>query len=383
LNSYNGKIHWKLILLLIAVFIGISSLLYTNKLVNELKEEERKKVELWASATKQLIDLDNPDANIDFLFQVIENNNTVPVVLVDSKGDTISTRNIDANRLKNSRYFEKLMRKMKSEHEPIEILLGNDVRNYIYFKDSLILTKLKYYPYVQISVIMLFIMISYLAFSGFRKFEQNQVWVGLTKETAHQLGTPTSSLIGWVDVLKLKNIDPKLVSEFERDVQRLEKITERFSKVGSKPKLTATNIVPVIFNAVNYIKNRSSNKIKFTFNFSEDEELFVPLNIALFDWVVENVAKNAIDAIRGDGELEFSLTDNTQVLFLDIRDNGKGIHKSKFKTIFKPGFTTRKRGWGLGLSLSQRIIEMYHKGKIFVYQSEIGKGTTIRIVLKK
>ncbi|RLD35515.1 MAG: hypothetical protein DRI73_02460 [Bacteroidetes bacterium] len=383
MNSYNGKIHWKLILLLIAVFIGISSLLYTNKLVNELKEEERKKVELWASATKQLIDLDNPDANIDFLFQVIENNNTVPVVLVDSKGDTISTRNIDANRLKNSRYFEKLMRKMKSEHEPIEILLGNDVRNYIYFKDSLILTKLKYYPYVQISVIMLFIMISYLAFSGFRKFEQNQVWVGLTKETAHQLGTPTSSLIGWVDVLKLKNIDPKLVSEFERDVQRLEKITERFSKVGSKPKLTATNIVPVIFNAVNYIKNRSSNKIKFTFNFSEDEELFVPLNIALFDWVVENVAKNAIDAIRGDGELEFSLTDNTQVLFLDIRDNGKGIHKSKFKTIFKPGFTTRKRGWGLGLSLSQRIIEMYHKGKIFVYQSEIGKGTTIRIVLKK
>ncbi len=351
--------------------------------MNELKEEERKKVELWAGATKQLIDLDNPDANIDFLFQVIENNNTVPVVLADSKGDTISTRNIDANRLKNSRYFEKLIRKMKSEHEPIEILLGNDVRNYIYFKDSLILTKLKYYPYVQISVIMLFIMISYLAFSGFRKFEQNQVWVGLTKETAHQLGTPTSSLIGWVDVLKLKNIDPKLVSEFERDVQRLEKITERFSKVGSKPKLTATNIVPVIFNAVNYIKNRSSNKVKFTFNFSEDEEIIVPLNVALFDWVVENVAKNAIDAIRGNGELEFSLTDNTQVLFLDIKDNGKGIHKSKFKTIFKPGFTTRKRGWGLGLSLSQRIVEMYHKGKIFVYQSEIGKGTTIRIVLKK
>ena len=383
MNSYNGKIHWKLILLLIAVFIGISSLLYTNKLVNELKEEERKKVELWASATKQLIDLDNPDANIDFLFQVIENNNTVPVVLADSKGDTISTRNIDVHRLKNSKYFEKLMRKMKSEHEPIEILLGNDVRNYIYYKDSLILTKLKYYPFVQLGVIMLFILVSYLAFSGFRKFEQNQVWVGLTKETAHQLGTPTSSLIGWVDVLKLKNIDPKLVSEFEMDVQRLEKITERFSKVGSKPKLTGTNIVPVIFNAINYIKNRSSNKIKFTFNFSDDEEIIVPLNVALFEWVVENVAKNAIDAIRGSGELELSLTDNTQVLFLDIKDNGKGIHKSKFKTIFKPGFTTRKRGWGLGLSLSQRIVEMYHNGKIFVYQSEIGKGTTIRIVLKK
>ena len=383
MNSYKGKLHWKFILLLIAVLIGISSLLYTNKLVNELKEEERKKVELWASATKQLIDLNNPDANIDFLFQVIENNNTVPAILADSKGDTISSRNIDSHYLKNPKNFEKLFHKMKSEHEPIEIFIGDDIKNYIYYKDSLILTKLKYYPYVQLGVIMLFIFVSYLAFSGFRKFEQNQVWVGLTKETAHQLGTPTSSLIGWVDVLKMKNTDPKLVSEFERDVQRLEKITERFSKVGSKPKLTITNIVPVIYNAVNYIKNRSSNKIRFSFNFPEDSEIMVPLNISLFEWVVENLAKNSIDAIRGNGEIEFSITDNTQVLFFDIKDNGKGIHKSKFKTIFKPGYTTRERGWGLGLSLSQRIIETYHEGKIFVFQSEPGKGTTMRIVLKK
>jgi hypothetical protein len=351
--------------------------------VNELKEEERKKVELWASATKQLIDLNNPDANIDFLFQVIENNNTVPAILADSKGDTISSRNIDSHYLKNPKNFEKLFHKMKSEHEPIEIFIGDDIKNYIYYKDSLILTKLKYYPYVQLGVIMLFIFVSYLAFSGFRKFEQNQVWVGLTKETAHQLGTPTSSLIGWVDVLKMKNTDPKLVSEFERDVQRLEKITERFSKVGSKPKLTVTNIVPVIYNAVNYIKNRSSNKIRFSFNFPEDSEIMVPLNVSLFEWVVENLAKNSIDAIRGNGEIEFSITDNTQVLFFDIKDNGKGIHKSKFKTIFKPGYTTRERGWGLGLSLSQRIIETYHEGKIFVFQSEPGKGTTMRIVLKK
>ncbi len=383
MNSYKGKLHWKFILLLIAVLIGISSLLYTNKLVNELKDEERKKVELWASATKQLIDLKNPDANIDFLFQVIENNNTVPAILANSQGDTISTRNIDSHYLNNPKSFEKLFHKMKSEHKPIEIFIGNDIKNYIYYKDSLILTKLKYYPYVQLGVIMLFIFVSYLAFSGFRKFEQNQVWVGLTKETAHQLGTPTSSLIGWVDVLRMKNTDPKLVSEFERDVQRLEKITERFSKVGSKPKLTVTNIVPVIYNAVNYIKNRSSNKIKFTFSFPEDSEIMVPLNISLFEWVVENVAKNSIDAIRGEGEIEFSITDNTQVLFFDIKDNGKGIHKSKFKTIFKPGYTTRERGWGLGLSLSQRIVETYHEGKIFVFQSEPGKGTTMRIVLKK
>ena len=365
------------------MIIGISSLWYTHNLVKELKLEEREKVELWANATKQLIELDDPDMNIDFLFQVIENNNTVPVILVDEAGDTISTRNIDNHRLKHPKYLIRLLEKMKSEHEPIEILLGDTTKNLIYYKDSLILTKLTYFPYVQLAVIILFILVAYLAFSSSRKFEQNKVWVGLSKETAHQLGTPTSSLIGWIDVLKMKKIDPDLISEFKKDVGRLERITERFSKAGGKPELVVLNIIPVILNAINYIKTRSSEKVNFLFKYSENDEIRVPLNSVLFEWVIENLAKNAIDAMKGQGTIEIMLIDNTQVLFIDFKDTGKGIHKSKFKTIFKPGYTTKERGWGLGLSLSKRIIEMYHDGKIFIKHSEINKGTIFRIVLNK
>lgn len=383
MNSYTRKIQWKLFLFIIAVIIGISSLWYTHNLVKELKSEERKKVELWANATKQLIELDDPEMNIDFLFQVIENNNTVPVILVDEAGDTISTRNIDNHRLKHPKYLKRLLEKMKSEHEPIEILLGDTTKNLIYYKDSLILTKLTYFPYVQLAVIILFILVAYLAFNSSRKFEQNKVWVGLSKETAHQLGTPTSSLIGWIDVLNMKKIDPDLISEFKKDVGRLEKITERFSKVGGKPELVVSNIIPVILNTINYIKTRSSKKVNFLFNYSENDEIRVPLNSVLFEWVIENIAKNAMDAMQGQGTIEIMLIDNTQVLFIDFKDTGKGIHKSKFKTVFKPGYTTKERGWGLGLSLSKRIIEIYHDGKIFIKHSEINKGTTFRIVLNK
>jgi len=385
LDKYKYKIRLKYILLIIAVIIGVSSLLYTNRLVKELKLEEKKKVELWAEATQQLIELDLNDTvtNINFLVKVIENNSTVPVILMNEKGDTTTTRNLRSKRLKNPKYLARQVEIMKKEHDPIEIVLGNDEKNYIYYKDSLILTKLAYFPYVQLGVIILFILVAYLAFSSSRKFEQNQVWVGLTKETAHQLGTPTSSLMGWVNVLKMKNVDPQLVNDFEQDVVRLEKITERFSKVGSKPILTSTNVIPVIINGINYIKSRSSSKIRFNIGFSEADNIKIPLNIPLFEWVIENLSKNAIDAMKGEGTFEIKLTDNTQVIFIDFIDTGKGLHKSMFKTIFKPGFTSKERGWGLGLSLSKRIIEMYHDGKIFVLQSEVNKGTAIRIVLKK
>lgn len=385
MDKYKYKIRLKYILLIIAVIIGVSSLLYTNRLVKELKLEEKKKVELWAEATQQLIELDLNDTvtNINFLVKVIENNSTVPVILMNEKGDTTTTRNLRSKRLKNPKYLARQVEIMKKEHDPIEIVLGNDEKNYIYYKDSLILTKLAYFPYVQLGVIILFILVAYLAFSSSRKFEQNQVWVGLTKETAHQLGTPTSSLMGWVNVLKMKNVDPQLVNDFEQDVVRLEKITERFSKVGSKPILTSTNVIPVIINGINYIKSRSSSKIRFNIGFSEADNIKIPLNIPLFEWVIENLSKNAIDAMKGEGTFEIKLTDNTQVIFIDFIDTGKGLHKSMFKTIFKPGFTSKERGWGLGLSLSKRIIEMYHDGKIFVLQSEVNKGTAIRIVLKK
>ena len=385
MDKYKYKIRLKYILLIVAVIIGVSSLLYTNRLVKELKLEEKKKVELWAEATQQLIELDLNDTvtNINFLVKVIENNSTVPVILMNEKGDTTTTRNLRSKRLKNPKYLARQVEIMKKEHDPIEIVLGNDEKNYIYYKDSLILTKLAYFPYVQLGVIILFILVAYLAFSSSRKFEQNQVWVGLTKETAHQLGTPTSSLMGWVNVLKMKNVDPQLVNDFEQDVVRLEKITERFSKVGSKPILTSTNVIPVIINGINYIKSRSSSKIRFNIGFSEADDIKIPLNIPLFEWVIENLSKNAIDAMKGEGTFEIKLTDNTQVIFIDFIDTGKGLHKSMFKTIFKPGFTSKERGWGLGLSLSKRIIEMYHDGKIFVLNSEVNKGTAIRIVMKK
>ncbi len=383
MNVYTQKIRWKFFLFVMAAVIGLTSLIYTQRMVRELKTEERKKVELWAKATKQLIELDITESDFEFLFEVIENNNTVPVILVDALGDTISTRNLDPVRKNNPEYLHRQLKKMNQVHEPIEIELSNGKKNYIYYKDSFILTKLAWFPFIQLGVIVLFIFVSYYAFSATRKAEQNQVWVGLSKETAHQLGTPTSSLSAWVELLRMKKLDENLVSEFEKDVNRLEKITERFSKVGSKPALVRSNLVKEILHTVQYIKNRTSKKVSFEFNFGEDEKIWIPLNTVLFEWVIENLCKNALDAIGSDGKIRISITNQTKVIFLDINDNGKGIPKSRFKTIFSPGYTTKERGWGLGLSLTKRIVEIYHGGNIFVKYSEINKGTTIRIILRK
>ena len=383
MNVYTQKIRWKFFLFVMAAVIGLTSLIYTQRLVSELKTEERKKVELWAKATKQLIELDITESDFEFLFEVVENNNTVPVILVDAIGDTISTRNLDPVRKNNPEYLHRQLKKMNQVHEPIEIELSNGEKNYIYYKDSIILTKLAWFPFIQLGVIVLFIFVSYYAFSATRKAEQNQVWVGLSKETAHQLGTPTSSLSAWVELLRMKKLDEKLVLEFEKDVNRLEKITERFSKIGSKPALVRSNLVKEILHTVQYIKNRSSKKVSFEFNFGKDEKIWIPLNTVLFEWVIENLCKNALDAIGSDGKIRISITNQTKVIYLDICDNGKGIPKSRFKTIFSPGYTTKERGWGLGLSLTKRIVEIYHGGNIFVKYSEINKGTTIRIILRK
>lgn len=383
MNIYTRKIRWKFILFLSAVLIALGSLFYTQQLVSKLKQEEKNKVELWAKATKQIINLELEDTDFDFLFEVIENNNTVPVILVNSNNDIISTRNLDTTRINNEDYLARQLDKMKKQHEVIEFSVGENISNYIYYKDSVLLSQLELFPVVQLTVIILFIFVSYLAFSASRKAEQNQVWLGLSKETAHQLGTPTSSLSAWVELLKLKKLEKKIVGEFEKDVTRLEKITERFSKIGAKPSLEKTNLFSIILQAVNYIKTRSSEKVSMNLNFSEEDELKMDLNPALFEWVVENLCKNAIDAMNGSGEIKIEVKDNVQIVYMDISDTGKGISNSRFKTVFKPGYTTKDRGWGLGLSLSKRIIEMYHDGKIFVKSSEINKGTTIRIVLKK
>ena len=381
MNIYTRKLRWKYLLFMVAIAIGVGSLLYTHRLVSELKAEEREKVELWAEATRQLIEIDIRETNFSFLFEVIENNNTVPVIMVDSLGDIISTRNLDPDKIENPEYIERQLKIMAAVHERIEIPLPDGEINYIYYRDSTILTKLQYFPYIQLGVILLFILVSYFAFSSSRKAEQNQVWVGLSKETAHQLGTPTSALIAWIELLKLKNLDEKILVEFEKDVSRLEKITERFSKIGSHPDMIQTSINTVIRNAVGYIKRRSSEKINIILNV-QDDEIKIPLNPELFEWVIENLCKNAIDSMHGKGDIEISVIKNTHGINIDIADQGKGIPKSRHKTIFKPGFTTKERGWGLGLSLSKRIIELYHGGKIFVSQSDVNKGTTFRIVLK-
>ncbi len=383
MNIYTKKQKWKLFLLIVAIIIGVSTFLITNSLVKKLAVEERKKVELWALGMRQLSTLDDNDKDYTFILEVIKNNETVPVILADKEGQIISSRNLDPDEENNPEYLEKQFAKMAKDNEPIEIVLLDGNKNYIYYKESILLTRLFYFPIIQFGVLSLFILVSYFAFNTSRKAEQNQVWVGMAKETAHQLGTPTSSLMASMELLKLKNVDEGIVTEFEKDVNRLEVITDRFSKIGSSPKLIKQDIIKVLLNSIEYIKARSSGKVNFITKFSENDQIFLPFNLSLFEWVIENIFKNAIDSMEGNGNITIDIDDRIQYLFIDIIDSGKGIPKSKYKTIFQPGFTTKQRGWGLGLTLSERIIESYHGGKIFVNHSEINKGTNMRIVLKK
>jgi two-component sensor histidine kinase len=364
------------------VGIGIGSLWYTNNLVKKLAREERKKVELWARATSLIPKTDITGESLEFLFSVIQYNETVPVILVDQDTNILMHRNLDTAKVSNPLYLKRKLADMMEENPPIEIPYMPNKKQYLYYSPSIILNQLTYYPFFQLGIILLFIMVAYFAFSSSRKAEQNQVWVGLSKETAHQLGTPISSLLAWVEILKQDTDNPDLVSELEKDVLRLNKITERFSKIGSQPALGEQNLVEIIQNTLSYLKTRSSNKITFKVQ-THAEKVIAPFNPPLFEWVIENVCKNAMDAIEGEGEIIISITEKDNQVVVDISDNGKGIPKSQHKTIFKPGFTTKTRGWGLGLSLTKRIIEEYHKGKIFVAESEVLKGTTIRLLLKR
>lgn len=382
LNIYKQKQRWKLLLFIFAVIIGLTSLRYTNQLVRKMSREERKKAEMLAEAWKQIINAEANDPNLNFYTRVIADNETVPVIVVDSMNNILFTRNLDSVKQKNPQYLVRKLQQMKANSGPIIITLSPVEKQFLYYNQSIILTQLAYYPYIQFGIIFMFILVAYFAFNTSMKFEQNQVWVGLSKETAHQLGTPISSLMAWVEMMKIRKGDGEMLVELEKDVNRLEKITERFSKIGSKPALVKDNVITVILTAVNYLRSRSSGKIRINLNLPA-YEVIVPLNAALFEWVIENLCKNAIDALNGQGQIEIALTDFTQVIYIDIRDTGKGIPKSMFKTIFKPGFTTKKKGWGLGLSLAKRIVEAYHDGKIFVHQSELNKGSVIRIVLKK
>jgi len=380
--NFHHKTLGKLFLLLFAFLIGMGSLIYTGTLVRKLKLEERENVGLWAEATR-LVSLSDTSQNVVFLSSIIDNNNTVPVILTDETDSIISARNFDSEKLTNPGYIKKNLKKIKEKNSPIVINLEEGHYNLIYYKDSIILTMLIFYPYVQLGIIILFIFVSYLAFSSSQKAEQNQVWVGMSKETAHQLGTPTSSLAGWIEILQHKHPEISITRELALDVERLEKVTERFSRIGSKPSLSNENIGDIVSRTVDYLKSRSSSKVNFIVDFSLKKKVVAPINSALFEWVIENIIKNAIDSMEGCGEIILRISETERNALLDISDTGKGIPKSAFNKIFNPGFTTKQRGWGLGLSLAKRIIEEYHNGRIFVRTSEVGKGSCIRIVLNK
>ncbi|MFP4367532.1 MAG: ATP-binding protein [Bacteroidales bacterium] len=383
LSIYRKKQRWKLGLFILAVLIGFSSIFVTNLVVRKLADEERKKMELWAEANREIANMDSEITDFTFFLKVIQYNETVPVIVVDEEDNILGHRNLNESRTGNPAYISRQLESMKKGNDPIEIVFFDGVSQYIYYGDSKILLWLANYPYIQLFVILLFLLIAYYAFSISRRAEENQVWVGMSRETAHQLGTPTSSLLAWLELMKEKQPDRIMLDELEKDIKRLEKITERFSKIGSRPDLRNENIIEVIDNAFMYLRARSSRNIIFETNYNKSLPVIVPLNVALFDWVIENVCKNALDAMEGHGRITISLKDRPQSICLDISDTGKGIPRGRFKTIFKPGFTTRRNGWGLGLSLSKRIIEQYHNGKIFVYQSAINEGTTIRILLNK
>jgi len=385
LNNYEIKGVIKVVLLVFAFLIGFFSLWYTNTLVNKLESQEREKIATWANAT-QLITSPEAEGNLNFLYEIIQANTTIPVILTDSNGVVNQFRNIEAFKMENEAWVVDKIAEMKKQNEPFEIeFMGG--KQLIYYENSTLLNQLRIYPYFQLAVIALFLAMSYFAFSYSRTSEQNKVWAGMSKETAHQLGTPISSLMAWLDYLKESDaeVPQKVITEMEHDMDRLGLITERFSKIGSEPSLTICSLYEVIEESVRYINSRTSDKVSI---FIRDQEKFkeaqVQINKPLFAWVVENLCKNAVDAMEGEGEIVFSFQGirDTKVL-IDMSDTGKGVPSNKFKTIFKPGYTTKKRGWGLGLSLVKRIVENYHKGKIYVKSSVLDKGTVFRIEINQ
>jgi two-component system, sporulation sensor kinase D len=370
----------KLIFIVLAIGIVSVSTLFTNRLANSLALEERKKVEIWAEAIRQS-NLANENTDLDLIIKIIEGNTTIPIIYTDVNNQVIFTRNLDEPKTAISEFYRKKIANFKAKKAPIELKFDNS-KQYLYYDDSMFLKQLYYFPYVQFAVIITFILVAFFAFSGTKKAEQNQVWVGLSKETAHQLGTPISSLLAWVDLLKMRHQEDNLIGEMEKDVNRLRIIAERFSKIGSKPDLQIVSLNETLLNAVQYMTKRSSQKVTIQCHLPLEEAIFIKLNVPLFEWVIENLCKNAIDAMDGIGRIDINVTPKNDDIFIDIKDTGKGIDKRKFKVIFTPGFTTKKRGWGLGLSLAKRIIEEYHGGKIFVKQSELNAGTVFRIVLR-
>ncbi|MDX9728818.1 MAG: sensor histidine kinase [Bacteroidales bacterium] len=379
MDIYRKRLLWKVLLLIFAVIIGLGSLFYTHDLVDRLKEEERKKAEQWAEATRRLVTSDD----FEFLFRIIEDNTTVPVILIDEEESILSHRNLPTALATDTLALVRELKRMAKRNEPISIELPNGIVNHLYYRESTLLRQLRIYPYVQIAVILLFILVAYVAFSASRMAEQNQVWVGLSRETAHQLGTPTSSLSAWSEIISSRYPGTDIAEELSADVERLSRVAERFSLIGSKPKLLSDNLPALAEGTAAYLRKRIASTIDLRVKNETTGCASIPFNPVLLGWVIENLVKNSADAMKGSGEITIRITEIATEAYIDVEDTGKGIPRKDFRTIFKPGYTTRERGWGLGLSLSKRIVEEYHKGKIFVLRSEPGHGSSMRIILKK
>ena len=385
MDLYKVKTRLKLGLLVIAALIIIATLYITSNIASQLKDQEVKKVELLASTYQNLFDI-GPNTDLELITKIIKDNRSIPIILTDENMKIISTRNLpDTIRgAEDTAYQNKQLDKMMGIYDPIEISLSEGHKQYLYYRNSSMYEKLKKYPYFQLLLIGGFLLISYLAFSFARRGEQNLVWVGMSKETAHQLGTPISSLVAWTENLKEvagsnENIQAML-DEMEHDIERLELVADRFSKIGSDPVLTDIEMSEALSIPINYMKRRSSDKVEFKTAIPETG-CKVAINAHLFNWVVENILKNALDSMNGEGSITLTVQNQGKNVVLDIQDSGSGIPRSKFKTVFQPGYSTKRRGWGLGLSLSKRIIRNYHKGKIFVLKSSMGVGTVFRISL--
>jgi len=413
MNIYSNKQRWKLILSILAILICVASVFITNKLVKELKSEETKKIEIWAQATKQLVNASS-QGDFSLAIKVVSENTNIPVILVDECDSILETRNIRffsksdsviltkfekirynkpiekdsiitfrAEKLLNQYriHLRETLNKMReSDDKPIEINFIGD-KQWIYYADSELLNNLRYYPIYQLLFIFIFVFVGYAVFSSARKSEQNQVWAGMAKETAHQIATPLSSLMAWSELIKDEK-NEEMVFEIKKDLNRLETIADRFSKIGSKPNLEMHEIIDIVEKSVRYLKSRLSQNTEFTIEKSE-KELFTKINKTLLEWVIENICKNAVDAMQGKGKINIKISQNSSTIKIIIKDTGKGIDKLIADDIFKPGVTSKARGWGLGLSLSKRIIEDYHKGKLFLLESSAEDGTSFAIFLPK
>ncbi|MBQ3691382.1 MAG: HAMP domain-containing histidine kinase [Bacteroidales bacterium] len=376
----SGKELLRTVLYILIALASIATWIYSNHLTGKLAEKEIQYGKLWGDAVMET-EYGDLDGEISLIAYRILETNDMPVILMNDK-TFLSYRNfeIDSSKMTKEEFLNKKTKEMHSRHEPIALEYRPGQYDILYYDDSDTLKQLKIYPVIQLIVTVMIVLLSFVAVRYSTKADQNKILVGMSKETAHQLGTPISSLLAWIEILKMDNYNSELTAEVEKDVKRLEKITERFSRIGNKPELDRENICPILKNSVNYLESRTSQNINYSMEIPQNE-IIVLLNVSLFEWVIENICKNAVDAMQGKGSLNIKLFEEDKKVCIEITDTGRGLLKRNFKTIFRPGFTTKKHGWGLGLSLAQRIITDYHKGKIFVKWSEIGKGTTFRIEL--